>query len=828
MDLRLALEKWKWPQIAHDCINRHNVSNLFFGVAPTLLALYICSVLFHIWLLKSSTVVPYVAHDEVQYALLGENLRAGHGFLMRGAFHSTAPPLFPLFVALGHSLASHARAGFFFLSVFTICLTLLPVYGIARHIDLSQKESVLIAGATSVMPQTFYSGMYMSETLHLPLFFLAFWLCLKWLDRPGWRLSVALGSTFGLMSLNRIAAVTPLICFTATAVFAAFRQRRTGMASAYVVRLMLVLLLYCVFQGSWWAYKALIGVNVLGTYASSANVGIQRLTWELFLAYIGDGFLAPGLIVCMPFLLGLSQVGKRRPSAALLLGLTPIVLIISTALSDGNLTGFLRERYYIYAFPLIMVVAVRGVGFLGEIRPAWLGAVNLFVFPMALLLCVLMYQFTIPPLVETSWAHAVGFHNGVFTRTSLLVWSCAIIAAVGGGLLLCPREKSPIVLASFLFIFNLFAFDRVATGIEATVRGIAARTAVLSSLFPKNLKTLQPVIIAGVPPGFEQRSVPVSERFVAAQRAHGLTDDFVWYLETMRLLDVRMCGTPSCVFDEHGSQAFFLTTLQFPNLRLVNQREGYYLYQLGGSEDARFSAKPIAPAWKLSPSQRTGKLSGNESLESVSAQSVRLDRGVYRLTIDIDSSARVPLRVEVAPDSDEQTILYAASKQIPAIEFAMEHEGMFDFRIIGPKWTDPLIRSASIVPINRNPSLSEHVYSWMIPPSRFATMTGRRRLDGSIGGVPDGQTGYLVYGPYDKPLPSGAYKVEFLISGTPSGPVRTEVFGTTETLASSSGDLSQVRSLKFTTDGQSSLQFRVFTKSDPSMLFEGVQLTPVN
>ena len=490
MDVPFAPEKWRWLQISRDrIINRLHVQSVFLGVAPTLIALYILAVLVHIWLLKDSTVAPYIARDEVQYALLGENLRAGHGFLMRGVFHPTSPPLFPLFVALGHSLAPQPRTGFFFLSVFTICLTLLPVYGIARYIDLSKQESALVAAATSVMPQTFYSCMYMSETLHLPLFFLAFWLCLKWLERPGWLLSVALGSTFGLMSLNRIAAITPLICFSAVALFTVFRRRRIGMASGYGLGLLFVLFLYIVFQGSWWAYKASIGVSMLGTYASS-HLGAKQLNWELFLAYIGDGFLAPGLIVCMPFLLGLSHIGKRRPAAALFLGITPIVLIVSTALSDGNLTGFLRERYYIYAFPLIMVVAVRGIGYLGEGRSSWLGAVNLFVFPLALLLCVLMYKFAIPPLVESSWAHAVGFHNGVFTRTSLLVWSCAIIVAAGGGLLLCPREKAPIVLATFLLIFNMFAFDKVATGIKTTVSGIATRTAVLSSLFPENLKAL--------------------------------------------------------------------------------------------------------------------------------------------------------------------------------------------------------------------------------------------------------------------------------------------------------------------------------------------------
>src|SRR5690348_5708023 len=82
-----------------------------------LIVLYIITVLLHGWLLYGVRVAPYIAHDEVQYCMIGENIRAGHGFTMRGTFATTAPPLFPLFVALGHSLLPNARLGLFFISV---------------------------------------------------------------------------------------------------------------------------------------------------------------------------------------------------------------------------------------------------------------------------------------------------------------------------------------------------------------------------------------------------------------------------------------------------------------------------------------------------------------------------------------------------------------------------------------------------------------------------------------------------------------------------------------------------------------------------------------
>ena len=100
---------------------------------------------------------------------------------MRGSFASTAPPLFPLFVAFGHSLLPNPREGLFFASVLVICTMLFPAFLIGRDLGLTRLPAVVAALAATLSPTTFYAGMYMSEILQLPLLLLAFWLCLRWL-----------------------------------------------------------------------------------------------------------------------------------------------------------------------------------------------------------------------------------------------------------------------------------------------------------------------------------------------------------------------------------------------------------------------------------------------------------------------------------------------------------------------------------------------------------------------------------------------------------------------------------------------------------------------
>src|SRR5689334_3919643 len=123
---------------------------------PVLLGgLYALTVCMHLWLLYGVWVAPYIAHDEVQYCLSGENIRAGRGMMMRGGFASTVPPLYPLFVAVGHSVPWNPRLALFIMSVLAVCALLFPAYWIARDIGLTLPLSAVAALSASFLPQTF-------------------------------------------------------------------------------------------------------------------------------------------------------------------------------------------------------------------------------------------------------------------------------------------------------------------------------------------------------------------------------------------------------------------------------------------------------------------------------------------------------------------------------------------------------------------------------------------------------------------------------------------------------------------------------------------------
>jgi hypothetical protein len=136
------------------------------GTPGLLLILYVFAVVMHGWLLYGVWVAPYIAHDEVQYCLIGENIRAGHGFTMRGAFASTAPPLFPLFVAFGHSLLPNARLGLYLLSVLAICTMIFPLFLIGRDLGLTRALAAGAALAATFLPATFYAGICRSSCSH--------------------------------------------------------------------------------------------------------------------------------------------------------------------------------------------------------------------------------------------------------------------------------------------------------------------------------------------------------------------------------------------------------------------------------------------------------------------------------------------------------------------------------------------------------------------------------------------------------------------------------------------------------------------------------------
>lgn len=812
--------------------NRERLPAGGLRTATILVFIYLFSVGVHYSLLYSVTAAPYVGSDELQYSITGENLRSGNGYMFRGAFYATAPPVFPLFVALGHSLSENHRQGVFILSVFTVCSLLFPVFLICRHLDFSGSTPYLTALAASFLPQTFYAGMYMSEVVQLPLFFLAFWGTLLWFRNPRILPSLLLGILFGVMMLNRVGTVTFLISVCAVAAILSIRQNRDGIAKQrYGLPLAIIVVTCAAFQVWWWIYKVQHGATAMGMYGSAPERW-KKLTLELFISYMGDSLLAPGLITVAPFIAGCYWIWKRNAPAGLLLAMTSCLLVIATTLVDGSETGFIRERYHVYAFPLMMIAAVQGQRLCDSVTPRWIGRFLIFALPLAALFSMSMWDFAVPPLFENSWAHIVGGSwDGAFDRKLLLSRSIILIGVAG--IILCwTWSRRTFVLPLYLLLFNLFGLAKVAHGLSLVTTDRAEQASVIASLFPSPLKNMQRVLVAGSPPWFESRVIPTNPRFSSANQ-QSLIDYTVWWVEMLKLLDVRTCSTPTCVLEPDAKDAFLLSSIEFPNLKLTGRRRNYFLYDLRGSKPVLPIRRPLEisanrfQTTELSERLLKGEIAGTGTHKRgllVSGPNLVLPAGSYQLNLDADVPRNERLYVDVLSSGVSSTVMLAPLGKAPSLKFSVPKQGPVEFRLSGTDRADFVLRGSTIQPLSAPWLLSQTRYSWEIPASRFGSLIGKRLGEGQIAGSDDGTSGYLIFGPYMK-FPPGTYEVTYHLSG-PSGisfitDVMTDKILTTQT---GNFDIRKPFKVRFTHNGAGDVQFRLVTANSAAWNFRGVTL----
>src|SRR5437588_1027460 len=123
----------------------------------TLVLLYLFAVGLHVTALWDAARFPHLCTDEAQYTMVGENLRLGKGYTIRGHIHSGIPPLYPLFVAAAHTLGGPSRHSVLCFNCVAICLVVFPAYLLARQFQLSELNSYLMVVAAAFLPHTFYA-----------------------------------------------------------------------------------------------------------------------------------------------------------------------------------------------------------------------------------------------------------------------------------------------------------------------------------------------------------------------------------------------------------------------------------------------------------------------------------------------------------------------------------------------------------------------------------------------------------------------------------------------------------------------------------------------
>ena len=514
-----------------------------------------------------------------------------------------------------------------------------------------------------------------------------------------------------------------------------------------------------------------------------------------------------------------------------------VVLVCSTALSDGSQTGFLRERLFIYCFPLILMVAILGAGEYFKSRHFWIASVGLAALPLLCLFGVLLYDFHVPALVEVSWAHVLGTFSvskaSDFDRTLLLSNGMLLIGLTSVVLIVC-RKVFAGVLLGYLLLFNVYALARVGHDISKVTAQISEQTSSLLNLIPPGTPPLQKIVIAGPPPPWDNRSVPVVPRFVEASAAE-LPDGAIWYLEIMKLLDVRMCAAPYCVFNPDFAGAYMISTVHFPNLDLVKSNQPFNLYRIPSPPAGRWvegESTYIGADKFLNSALTTKTPAGGVAGRGVDQEGVlvfgpywKLNRGVYEVMPVLDPPTTERLIVEVVQDLKVVEVEDAPSNQVSPMLFVADPAQAVEFRISGLSRKDFVFKGVELRPVSADWKLAAVEYIMDFPARQFLTKVGSWMQDGSLRST--GNAGFLCYGPYAK-LPAGKYRIKFNFRSSNHGIVHGDVVAGASVLAVAEAAANAFPVLDFAYDGTGVLEFRVVTTNDAIVTFDGAEVTQID
>lgn len=678
-------------------------------------ALYVITVIVHILALYPASLTSHVASDEVQYALTGENIRLGNGYTLRGQFSSTIPPLYPLLVALGHSIGENPRLSFFILSVLVMSLVLIPAYLFAKELGLDRLESYILSLAAAFVPHTFYSAMYMSETLQYPLFFWAMYLGARWYAEQKLQRSISLGICLGLMALTKVMAnFFALSFFLATLLTILYKICSKNNKGVFVLFTNAILVGIC-FLGiefSWIMFKLWKVGDTVGHYSSVLKGSLPYFSFSIIVSYFSDLFLSSGLTVAVPLVFGIYFIGKQEFGFAAFLTLTILIMISSTGMLDGGLTGWLRERLFLYVIPVIPMLAVLGIGFMQERCINKYALVLLTMIPIILLsLIVTLYPFHVSPVIESPWAYALGSISrsvlGTFSKKKLFLSGLVLILIISWP---CWLRKywAKLYFSTLYLAFNIIIFLSSSSALASWTERNLVRLEPVNTLLSKNLAKESRLVVAGSQSYFEKLLTgPLDSKFLHSNSVLGLEESFIWQFEIMGLYDIRMSPSPTWLIKYSGNNEVFLTTTHFDGLALINEHFPYNLY----------------------------------SLNKVRAE-------------------------------------------------------------------------------NTIPS-----YLIQIPPNQFYTQNGNRTST-VINGTGTGKSGYLVYGPYIT-IPAGHYSVAFKFTAGPTLPLTLDIYANGSTIALVKNILGEIPEIKFWTDGNNKLEFRIYGESMLDFKFYGVDINPI-
>ena len=306
--------------------------------------------------------VPWIAPDEMTYALIGQDLyRSGSLDILGGPtpYFSAVVPAFvglPLRLgdlALGYDLLKVLQA-------LTMSLTAIPVYLWGRSLA-GARWAVVAAVLTLAIPGLVYSGLVMTEVLFYPLLVLAAWAAARAIQEPTTGRQLLLAAAIALAMLTRLQALVlvPAV-LTAYGVEAAISRstqtlRRSRLAIGLAV-LALAALAVAHLAGSGAA---------LGGYGAVARGAYDAGKAARFVLYHAASLtiLAGLLPVCALLLLLLDAARRGEPDPARRAYLAvaasfTVWLVIEVGVFASRYVGRLAERDLIGLAPILFLALV--------------------------------------------------------------------------------------------------------------------------------------------------------------------------------------------------------------------------------------------------------------------------------------------------------------------------------------------------------------------------------------------------------------------------------------------------------------------------------------
>src|ERR1043166_6929948 len=669
-----------------------------------LAVIYVISVYLHYKALRIEAEFPLLATDEAQYLTVGENLRLGQGFTTRGEFHAGLPPLYPIFVAFAHSWGPSERIFALQFSCLLICLAVFPAYGLARHISLNHAASYLLAASAAFLPHTLFAGMYMAETLNYPLFLMAFLIFACWLDQPSRPRALIAGTLLSAMLLTKVAALSFAAAVLATVLIlslAPSRENRPFARPSFSA--VWVFTVVIATQLSWQAFKYAHNAAGLGMYGHVlGDTGLPHLSASLLGAYLGDFLLAPGLLVAVPLFLWFRENGHARFALSVLLGATLFFQITIHGILEAGLTGFLRERLFLYSLPIMAIFAVKGMEALN--KGGYAAKVLFVLVPLVLLGLLALYTFPYNPVIDVPWVSSLGsdvwasaYH---FTKRDAIWTAVPLILVAGVMIMVFLVRWRPMALAVFTLVFYSVVFASSAKKMEnLSMMGRISAARIWTWLSSNHVKPADRLIICGNMAYYEERHrvTPIDHFFLEWHRRFDLSDIMLLQIEALGRYDVRIARYPDQIRTMMRRGDHLLSATRLADLDLVSYQYPYYLYprnRSGANPRPLYTIdipEELAYGWPLGspPEQQAYKMLG---------QPENLPAGYYRATLDVTADKGARLIAEVVGRNSNKIAahLEGSADDIRELEFSTRGDTPLQFRLGGPGLAHASFRGATV------------------------------------------------------------------------------------------------------------------------------------